>query len=488
MSIFFFTLVFASTLANANEEAIRLKDLDPLECTADPENAQDPYQKMLDEHRKELTRDFPAIRQAGVPWSQRNAFWNELSATIKKVCAARKSQQDLADAYLAKAKAGKPEQGCAIFREIEPEYQAMEAQGQTNATTTGKELETISKSLVQRRLSEFADIKRQQAFDPMRGPFQRVWGAKISNTNQLVQATLAEQNAMVQKGAARPLFPGYLLQIKKEVLDSQRLMTELVTPARTALAGSSTNCAALVVGPLGTQVETKADGHVITMVGSGGQVYDATNGPLQVNDPGLGVANGITPPGSIPPPGTPEKQSWVSENKSNLIVGGVGVAAVGGLLLYKRNADKKAKREEAVALAAWEAEQAANPSSETTTATATATSTSTSTSEESSSQTLGKQLRSKGSPSSAKVNETLTPIVVYLVDDNGQKVNDENVEIRVECTESCSLSGTLTLPTKEGAVEFRDLKFTAAKTGVQFRFSASGSTSITSEGTFTVTE
>jgi hypothetical protein len=105
-----------------------------------------------------------------------------------------------------------------------------------------------------------------------------------------------------------------------------------------------------------------------------------------------------------------------------------------------------------------------------------------------STQRLGKQLRMNGSPNSAKVNQTLTPIVVYLVDDQGKKVNDENVEIRVECTKACSLSGTLTLLTKEGAVEFRNLKFSAAQTGVQFRFSASGLNSITSEGSFPVTD
>jgi hypothetical protein len=157
----------------------------------------------------------------------------------------------------------------------------------------------------------------------------------------------------------------------------------------------------------------------------------------------------------------------------------VGVAAIGGALLYKRNLDKKEKREDrliqAQALAASkEAENKESQSTESATRTST--------------QRLGKQLRMNGSPNSAKVNQTLAPIVVYLVDDQGNKVKDENVEIRVECTKSCSLNGTLTLLTKEGAVEFRNLKFSEAQTGVQFRFSASGLDSITSQGSFPVME
>jgi hypothetical protein len=100
------TLLLSSALAQASDESVLLKEIDPLECKVDADNPKDPYQKMLNENKKELERDYPAMKKLGIFIEHRERFWEELSSSIKKVCAARDSMQALSNAYLAKAKTG----------------------------------------------------------------------------------------------------------------------------------------------------------------------------------------------------------------------------------------------------------------------------------------------------------------------------------------------------------------------------------------------
>ena len=134
-----------------------------------------------------------------------------------------------------------------------------------------------------------------------------------------------------------------------------------------------------------------------------------------------------------------EEESFLSKNKGTIVVVGVGAAAVGGVLYYKNQQDKKAKREmeaiEAEAQAAADLqrrqEQSAGESSS---------------SSSSSSEGAGQGERTGGTPatsatppgsilivtgvpSGAEVDSNISQLTVAIVDPKGILTSDSNTNV-----------------------------------------------------------
>lgn len=199
---------------------------------------------------------------------------------------------------------------------------------------------------------------------------------------------------------------------------------------------------------------------------------------------------GVNPP---PAPAPVEEESWFSKNKTPLIIGGVGVAAVAGALLWKKSEDDKAKDKaslmELEAMAAAQTQQQQNSSSSS--SDGSASDDSTAGGSIGANQTpVGSSLMIEGSPSgSVGANTNLPPITVKVVNPEGIMTNDSATDISVSCASStpapCTLTGTVTVNTDMGKAVFSGLKFTGAHTNVTLLFSAPGFAAVKS-GNFDV--
>lgn len=187
-------------------------------------------------------------------------------------------------------------------------------------------------------------------------------------------------------------------------------------------------------------------------------------------------------PAKQPPP-KKEEESWFSENKGMLLTVGAGAAAVGGLLWYKNDQDKKAKKN----AAALEAEASSSISSS---SNSSSSSSSTSTSTDStvggtpanSATPQGSKFVLSGIPSgSVAVNTKLPEITVAIINPSGILTQDSHTEIIVSCVQpaGCSLTGTGQAQTSAGKAKFNDLRFTSPHESVKLMFTAPGFNSVT---------
>jgi hypothetical protein len=193
------------------------------------------------------------------------------------------------------------------------------------------------------------------------------------------------------------------------------------------------------------------------------------------------------------PPAPVEEESWFSKNKTPLIIGGVGVAAVAGALLWKKSEDDKAKDKaslmELEAMAAAQTQQQQNSSSSSSDGSASGDSTAGG-SIGANQTPVGSSLMIEGSPSgSVGANTNLPPITVKVVNPEGIMTNDSATDISVSCASStpapCTLTGTVTVNTDMGKAVFSGLKFTGAHSNVTLLFSAPGFAAVKS-GNFDV--
>lgn len=183
---------------------------------------------------------------------------------------------------------------------------------------------------------------------------------------------------------------------------------------------------------------------------------------------------------------TTDEPSWVSQNSGLLIAGGVGVAAVGGILYYKKQQDKEEKRkidEEAWAYAMAQNTQNSSSGSGTETVVITATGTQ--------NAPQGSQLViNSGIPAGASVESNLTPIEISILDPSGVITQDSNTMVSVSCAVPfpCTIAGTLTVQSSVGKARFTNIRFTGPHTGVRLKFSAPGFTTVESNSSFNVTQ
>lgn len=225
----------------------------------------------------------------------------------------------------------------------------------------------------------------------------------------------------------------------------------------------------------------------------GGNVTGGGN----TNDTGAGDPPPPSPPPSpTPPPAkTEEEESWFSKNKTPLIIGGVGVAAVAGALYWKKTEDDKskdkAKNMELEAMAAAQTQQQQAAASSSSSGSSTSTDSTYGGISAANQTTVGSTLMIEGTPSgSVPANSTLPPLTIKVVDPNGIMTTDSSTDITVSCASAtpspCTLSGTLTVNTDKGSAVFSDLKFSGSHTNVTLLFSAGGFTPVKS-GNFDVT-
>ena len=208
--------------------------------------------------------------------------------------------------------------------------------------------------------------------------------------------------------------------------------------------------------------------------------------PYDINDP---EAQGDPTYSRKPPRTTPAKDepSWVSQNSGLLIAGGVGVAAVGGILYYKKQQDKEEKRK--IDEEAWAYAMAQNAKSSSSSGSGTETVVITATGTQNAPQ--GSQLViNSGIPAGATVESNLTPIEISILDPSGVITQDSNTMVSVSCAVPfpCTIAGTLTVQSSVGKARFNDIRFTGPHTGVRLKFSAPGFTTVESNSSFNVTQ
>jgi hypothetical protein len=192
-----------------------------------------------------------------------------------------------------------------------------------------------------------------------------------------------------------------------------------------------------------------------------------------------------------PPPKDP---NFFQRNKGLIIVGGAGVAAVGGILLYKKNQDRKEKeRLREIENEAWAIAEVQRQKRD---AAASATNTSTSTSTDTGGPDIygtppgSKLVITSGIPAGASVDSNLTEITISVVAPNGVLTGDTNTDISVSCAQPfpCAIGGTTSVRTSGGKARFSDVRFTAPHQGVKLKFTANGFAEVVSGNAFDVTE
>lgn len=224
-------------------------------------------------------------------------------------------------------------------------------------------------------------------------------------------------------------------------------------------------------------------------------------GARRITSDGGGAGNGGSGGGDdeertrppAPPPAKEENSisSWASDNKGMLIVGGVGAAAVAGVLVYKNYEDKKSRKEqekiEAIGLASM-ANSSSSGSSSGSSGSSSPSDSFAGGTPASQQAPAGSTLMVSGIPAGAKVGTPVTSVVVKIIGPNGVMTQDSATDITVSCASPCGMSGTLTVNSDQGKSEFKNLIFSSAQSSVVLRFSAPGFATVTSSATFAVSQ
>ena len=223
------------------------------------------------------------------------------------------------------------------------------------------------------------------------------------------------------------------------------------------------------------------------------------------NNPGAPPPPTTPAPGTTPPPGTPTptptptptatdtSTNFFEEHSTALIVGGVGVAAVGSIIGYKMYTDNKNKK----AMEETEAEQLQMTAIQQQNAAASSvTSGSVDASGDSfvggapaSGQApVGSTLSVTGIPAGASTGVPVSTILVKIIGPNGVMTQDSATNVTISCThpDSCPISGTLTVVSQQGTATFSNVIFTAPAQNVTLSFSAPGFGAVTSTNYFDV--
>ncbi len=189
-----------------------------------------------------------------------------------------------------------------------------------------------------------------------------------------------------------------------------------------------------------------------------------------------GVADQVTGGGT-----TTSEPGWFSRNQDALIVGGVGAAAVGGLLWYKSSSDAEKNKE--IKKLKKELKEARKPAS-----TSSASGTSTSTGTNTSTTTTAKKFITSGIPTSIYVGIKLPTIQVAIVNPDNTPTTDSTTDVTIGCAtpDICSITGTLTVKAVNGIATFDNVEFSNPDQGVKLLFTGANIESHTTTATFNV--
>lgn len=204
------------------------------------------------------------------------------------------------------------------------------------------------------------------------------------------------------------------------------------------------------------------------------------------------------PPAKVePPPVTTTEEKgpgFFARNKGLIIAGGVGAVAIGGILVYKKQQDNKARDKEwnmeAEAMAAVAAQKQNSSSSSSSSSNSSSSTVQNGSNPATNATPQGSILIITGVPSGAQVESNLSQITVSIVGPNGVGTQDSNTNVSLSCEvpSPCSITGTLTVNTDNGKAVFDDVRFTSKHTGVKLKVAAPGFKSVFTTSTFDVTQ
>lgn len=464
-----------------------------LECKEDnPIRKKDnPYFGMEEAARKKLeaeSKNVPATMNI-VAAQARTDMITQAYSRISALCKMQKKFQSEVVAFQAANKnaTDNQAQGCAVFGPLSTSFTQLNATSAAYATALKDARAKLGTYYEKYRNEEKGNLEASG-----QASFLRAWGKNANDqtgdfSNQLVRITNEEKYAREKA-----------TDFQKVRDESAKNFTNCRSPGAADpvvqnTAGNATTPTPDATTPAAAPGISGGDG-----AGDGTQA-PATDPNAAAQGPASGPPNNQGPPGPGNPP-PPEKGpgfgenmkaagasmgKWASDNKELLIVGGLGAAAVGGVIIYKNQQDKQEKKDKnALYSTAGFVASTQQPDPPVVKKIVV---------EKIVPQPIklpkhGKTLYAEGHPVEARVDETLNPIRVTLLDENATPVKDEGIEISVQCTQPCSLGGVLRKKTVKGQVEFTDLSFSEAQEGVQLRFSCPGLSSVVTPGSFNVVE
>lgn len=432
-----------------------------LKCEADASNSKDPYAKMKKANEESVRLSVTKLGIAVGPKIPRIEMMKGLNKRLGELCAHKATLETSATEISGQTSGAETVEagplGCEKYNLLNTKIDTFNKVNKAYQASLARVIEEQKNASQTKVAEDYALFKPHWEKPGVIQSFRSTWGIIPSDT-------------VNEKDRKQALISSRIIQMEEEkkLIESRQ---EGYNGFTKSLESLKSKCPSLI-DPMKASAQRNGDewGKLQLKPGDPGYVDpNATQQPPadQNRDPaGPDQNRGYVPPPTPDPAPVKtgnEEESWLSRNKTPLLLGAGAAAVVGGVLWYKHDQDKKKDKAK---------DDVISP-----TATATSTSTSTSTS------TVARTLSVTGFPPSATTNYIL-PVITAEVSGSG----GDEIDITVSCVSSCSLAGTLTKKTAGGKAEFTDLYFTAPHEGVQLRVSGAGLDSIASPGSFNVTQ
>lgn len=483
MKIFIILKIFALSFAALAAEP-------QLPC--EENDGQDIYKGIKERNRALVESQYETLAKFNVPKTHRANALKVLNEQQPKVCTAKKAAAQAANDYQTAIR-NYSDGGCAYFKDMKGPIVALKAAEENLQNTSDEAYKKLYEAIVAGKDAEFALLNEKNPRPPqLEGAYQTAWGMSSQKPIAKGAKLTKEQEAILKQSV-------FMQRLFAMDFEKQKAAASVrnFSAYQQKIGASETGCTPAA------ELPKVASGVSGKETGQGSPNGDATSSEVDANgvrnriesddtftndadgnsqdlpvDDGGQYGNGDGGGNLDQPEDTstiPPEDNFFSRNKETLIVGGAGVAAVGGLLYYMKHEKDKEKKSDAAFARALTTKypktvivDGNNPNADPT-------------------KWKGKKLMMGDFPTILKVGELVPPVLITIVDENNNPVADTNVEITVTCTKACSISGTANLRSNNGTVTFSDLKFNAPHpNGMQLRFSSPNLNDTVTPGSFVV--